>query len=425
MSVPIPAYFGVDKSYQTIPIGHVGQYNVIVNELGYDFFVLAGISGSEIFSKLVMKNLNITDGRAFDTNINHISSQLPTDRLKIITKNVSAFNTNSTENLNVVVSKFKDIFLKMDVGGPEYLWVLTQSHANLSRFKQMVISFHDVNNNPTKARAVNKINCFKKIIVTHNIASIRSHQNKLTITYIRKNGLTETLHNMNDSKTNIECGDSSSEDNDVHPVFTEFLAGPEDSMSLVVNEVSDVPVVDIIPEPEPEQAALEQADLEQAALEQAAAEKAVLEQAAAEQAALEQAAAEQAALEQAAAEQAAAEKAALEQAAAEQAAAEQAAAEKAALEQAAAEQAAAEQAAAEKAAAEKAALEQAAAEKAALEQAAAEKAALEQAAAEQAAAEQAAAEQAALEQAAAEQAALEQAAAEQQDQTSTIEPVET
>ena len=251
MSVPIPTYFGIDKSYQTIPIGHVGQYNVIVNELGYDFFVLAGISGSEIFSKLVMKNLNITDGRAFDTNISNISSHLPTDRIKIITKNVGAFNTNSTENLNIVVSKFKDIFLKMDIGGPEYLWVLTQSHANLSRFKQMVISFHDVNNNPTKARAINKINCFKKLIVTHNIASIRSHQNKLTITYIRKNGLTETLSNISDSKTNIECGDSSSEDNDFHPVFTESSVGLEESISLVVNEISDASEVDMIPDPEP------------------------------------------------------------------------------------------------------------------------------------------------------------------------------
>lgn len=251
MSVPIPTYFGVDKSYQTIPIGHVEQYNVIVNELGYDFFVLAGISGSEIFSKLVMRNMNITDGRAFDTNINNISSHLPTDRIKIITKNVGAFNTNSTENLQVIISKFKDIFLKMDIGGPEYLWVLTQSHANLSRFKQMVISFLDVNNNPTKARAINKINCFKKLIVTHNIASIRSHKNKLTITYIRKNGLTETIHNINDSKTNIEHGDSSGEDNEVHPVFTDSLAGSEESMSLVVDEISVVPVVDMIPEPEP------------------------------------------------------------------------------------------------------------------------------------------------------------------------------
>ena len=163
MNSGVPSYFAIDKSYQTIPVGHVSHYNVIVNEPNYDFFVLAGISNNELFSNLVMKNMNIREGRVFDTKLNNISSHLPTDKLKIITKNVSAFNTSTSENLQTIISKYNDIFLKMDVGGAEYLWVLTQSQEKMSRFKQMVISFHDVNNNPTKARAINKINCFKKI----------------------------------------------------------------------------------------------------------------------------------------------------------------------------------------------------------------------------------------------------------------------
>jgi hypothetical protein len=234
MNSGVPAYFAIDKSYQTIPVGHVGHYSVIVNEPNYDFFVLAGISNNELFSKLVMQNMGIWEGRAFDTNLNNISSHLPTDKLKIITKNVSAFNTSTSENLQAIISKYKDIFLKMDVGGAEYLWVLTQSQENLSRFKQMVISFHEVNNNPTKARAINKINCFKKILATHNIANIRSHQNKLTITYIRK-AIPSVI--KDGVQTTIE-GESSSDENEIHPIF------------IQTNEpVATNAVVDIIPEP--------------------------------------------------------------------------------------------------------------------------------------------------------------------------------
>ena len=67
MNSGIPSYFAVDKSYQTIPVGHVSHFSVIVNDPNYDFFVLAGISKNELFSKLVMQNMNIAEGRAFDT----------------------------------------------------------------------------------------------------------------------------------------------------------------------------------------------------------------------------------------------------------------------------------------------------------------------------------------------------------------------
>ena len=93
MNSGVPSYFTIDKSYQTIPIGHVSHYSVIVNEPNYDFFVLAGISNNELFSKLVMKNMNIREGRVFDTKLNNISSHLPTDKLKIITKNYKQYKS--------------------------------------------------------------------------------------------------------------------------------------------------------------------------------------------------------------------------------------------------------------------------------------------------------------------------------------------
>ena len=79
----------------------------------------------------------------------------------------------------------------MDIHGDEYVWLLSLPDNALNSFKQMVITFNDVNYNPTKTRAINKIKCFNKIIETHNIAhtqykGINENKSKLIITYIRK-----------------------------------------------------------------------------------------------------------------------------------------------------------------------------------------------------------------------------------------------
>ena len=243
MNSGIPSYFAVDKSYQTIPIGHVGHFSVIVNNPNYDFFVLAGIATNELFSKLVMQNMNIAEGRAFDTNINNISSHLPTDKLKIITKNISAYNTATSDNLSAIISKYNNIFLKMDIRGSEYLWVLTQSRDKMAKFKQMVISFYNVNDNPTEARAINKINCFKKLLETHIIANIRSHQNKLTITYIRK--AVQEIVNSVEVISNIEC-EPASQPEEQHPVFTQNTEPIVEQ--VVVMPVVEEPVVHLVVE---------------------------------------------------------------------------------------------------------------------------------------------------------------------------------
>jgi hypothetical protein len=60
MDIGVPSYFDIDKSYKTIQVGHVNQFCVIVNQPGYDFYVLAGIHNNELFSKLLMPSMNIS-----------------------------------------------------------------------------------------------------------------------------------------------------------------------------------------------------------------------------------------------------------------------------------------------------------------------------------------------------------------------------
>ena len=96
----------------------------------------------------------------------------------------------------------KDVFLKMNIYGDEYLWALATSKESLQKFKQMVIVFHDINNNPTQQRALNKIKCFQKIKDTHNVVSITPVGDNLIGNYIRKDVEIEDSKSANDDETN-------------------------------------------------------------------------------------------------------------------------------------------------------------------------------------------------------------------------------
>ena len=57
----------------------------IASVSGYDCFVLAGIEENELFSKLVIMNMNVQYGLAFDINTNKISHHFP-DNIQVINK---------------------------------------------------------------------------------------------------------------------------------------------------------------------------------------------------------------------------------------------------------------------------------------------------------------------------------------------------
>ena len=180
-----PDYFNVTKGYETIHVGHIGKSYTVVNDDTYDYYVLAGIEENELFSKLVMMNMNIRSGCAFDENIHKISHHFP-DHMKVVNKSVSYQSDMRRDNLGYFIDKYNDMFLKMNLQGQEYLWILSLPSEALTKFKQMVIVFHDINNNPTKQRAVNKINCFRRLVETHDIAHIVPNGADLVVTYIRK-----------------------------------------------------------------------------------------------------------------------------------------------------------------------------------------------------------------------------------------------
>lgn len=210
------------KPFTKHRIGLLSDNYVIVDESGYDFYILAGVSQNELFSKLVMLNLDIDEGCAFDGSIQNIPSNFPLDRMKIIKKDVSIPNIiqNST-NLKYFVMNYHDIFLKMDIKGAEYLWFLSLSEEEVLHFKQIVITFYQVNQNPTKNRAMNKINCFTKLFETHDVVNVDfKDANTLTVTYFRKDYEEEKDEKDEKEEKNMSSLDilKSKED----PIFTEM-----------------------------------------------------------------------------------------------------------------------------------------------------------------------------------------------------------
>ena len=199
----IPKYFEISGKHETMTVGNKFSPYRVVNVSDYDCYVLAGIEENELFSKLVMMNMNIEQGIAFDANAHKVSHHFPTN-IQVINKRVSFKNDELHENLTDMGGK-KDVFLKMNIYGEEYIWALSLTKENLLRFKQMVIVFHDINNNPTQQRALNKIKCFQKLKKTHDVAHISPVGDNLIVTYFRK----ESIDNQESIKSDqSEDGES-------------------------------------------------------------------------------------------------------------------------------------------------------------------------------------------------------------------------
>ena len=180
----IPDYFTVCPDYDVIPVGHKFNTHKIANETGYDCYILAGIEENELFSKLLIMNMNVSKGIAFDPDIHKISEYFPDD-IKVVNKQISFKKDMYCENLSDLGEE-KDVFLKMNIYGEEYLWILSLPEETQKKFKQMVIVFHDINNNSTQQRAMNKINCFQKLKKTHDIVNITPVNQDIVVTYFRK-----------------------------------------------------------------------------------------------------------------------------------------------------------------------------------------------------------------------------------------------
>jgi hypothetical protein len=97
-----------------------------------------------------------------------------TKNISYINKNLGITNNYNTTDLTLLLKKYKNIFLKIDIEGSEYQWLTFIDSKLLKNIKQMVIEFHHINSDIINLYE-EKMECIKKLNTTHHI--IHAHGN--------------------------------------------------------------------------------------------------------------------------------------------------------------------------------------------------------------------------------------------------------
>ena len=179
--------------------GKDGDGGYVIAELDgeYDCYISAGISDEESFSRDFINKYNISkkDSYGFDGSINNYPYQY-TENIQFIKKDINGFNDEDYSNLSFLTEKYSNIFLKMDIEGGEYPWLLQIDESQLNKFKQIVIEFHGITDDSWYYKYRDKIKCLKKLSNTHYIVHAHGNNwapvvnnipNVIELTYVNKN----------------------------------------------------------------------------------------------------------------------------------------------------------------------------------------------------------------------------------------------
>jgi len=153
-----------------------GGYVLAELDGGYDCYISAGISNEESFSRDFINKYNIhkDNSYGFDGTIKTYPYRY-TQNIQFIKKNINNFNDDNNTNLDFLTEKYNNIFLKIDIEGGEYPWLLKIDEAQLNKFKQIVIEFHGITNDGWNCHYNDKVECLRKLSNTHYI--VHAHGN--------------------------------------------------------------------------------------------------------------------------------------------------------------------------------------------------------------------------------------------------------
>uniref|UniRef100_A0A6C0KR94 Methyltransferase FkbM domain-containing protein n=1 Tax=viral metagenome TaxID=1070528 RepID=A0A6C0KR94_9ZZZZ len=174
-----------------------GGYIIGLLEGRYDCYISAGIGGEESFSRdfINIYNMNKFNSYAFDGTIDNYPYQY-TENITFMKKNINCFKDENNADLSFLTNKYNNIFLKMDIEGGEFPWLLNIGLDKLSKFKQIVIEIHGLTDDSWDTNYNEKIKCLEKLSITHYL--IHAHGNNyakvingtpsvIELTYVNKN----------------------------------------------------------------------------------------------------------------------------------------------------------------------------------------------------------------------------------------------
>jgi hypothetical protein len=157
-----------------------------------------------------------------------------TKNITFVRKNINAFIDEKNVDLSNLIKYNNNIFLKMDIEGGEYPWLLSLTPDKLDKFAQIVMEFHGINDDTWGTILEDKIKCFEKLSNSHYIVHAHGNNcgginetnipNVIELTYINKR-LFQTepeLNNVNLPIKDLDFSNNSSVD-DVDLNFPPFV----------------------------------------------------------------------------------------------------------------------------------------------------------------------------------------------------------
>ena len=176
-----------------------GGYVIAQLDCSYDCYISAGVGYDDKFSiEFIDKyGINALDCFAFDGTVE--SYPYPevhdTHKINFVQKNIATHNDENHTNLDELLNKYENIFLKMDIEGGEFPWINSLNDSELTKLKQIVIEIHGLSGDSFGTSYNNKVTCLEKLANTHYL--VHAHGNNyshilngipdvIELTYIQK-----------------------------------------------------------------------------------------------------------------------------------------------------------------------------------------------------------------------------------------------
>jgi hypothetical protein len=166
---------------------------VVVDGLSYDAYISCGISHETSFDEDFVARYPGIPAHAYDGTVDRPAS-LPA-RVVFHRVNIGPTNTRATTTLRRHTRAHEDIFLKMDIEGHEWRWLLAVTKEDLLSFKQIVVELHGLWDDAWEAPRAEKEEAVRRLAETHYL--VHAHGNNyspkraavpyvLEATYVRK-----------------------------------------------------------------------------------------------------------------------------------------------------------------------------------------------------------------------------------------------
>jgi hypothetical protein len=149
---------------------------VIIDNLDYDIYISCGLGGDISFDEDFMRRYEI-DGIGIDGTI-EAPEKMP-ERFTYVPKLVASYNDDKHTNLLEYCEKYNNIFLKMDIEGCEWKYIIEHGCIILPKCKQIVIELHGLFDDSRGANVNEKLLALEILSRTHNIVHAHGNNHEL------------------------------------------------------------------------------------------------------------------------------------------------------------------------------------------------------------------------------------------------------